>query len=103
MNEQARRDALIEWREQTGVDLMFAMKCTHYGTDAFGDNAVCVTCFDNVQRIGQIVQDQAALAWEQGRKAERRDWEFTADLATPDEEREPWANPYRAFEEEARA
>jgi hypothetical protein len=85
---------LIEWRERIGVRLMLAMKCTHEGDD-FGPRAVCVTCFDNVQRVGEIVQAEAAHAWEQGRVAERRDWELTADLATPDEDRQSWANPYR--------
>lgn len=37
-----------------------------------------------------------AKAWDEGRKAERRDWEFTADLSTPDEDRQPITNPYRA-------
>lgn len=35
-----------------------------------------------------------ALAWEQGRAAERRDWELTFDITTPDEDRQPWVNPY---------
>lgn len=87
-------DALIEWREQIGVRLMLAMTCTHEGDD-FGPRAVCVTCFDNVQKVGEIVQSEAARAWDAGRKAERGDWEFTADLVTPDENRQPLANPYR--------
>lgn len=37
-----------------------------------------------------------AKAWDEGRRAERRDWEFTADLSTPDEDRQPITNPYRA-------
>lgn len=90
----AEMDALVEWRENIGVRLMFAMTCTHKGDD-FGPRAVCVTCFDNVQRVGAIVQAEAARAWDRGRSAERRDWEFTADLATPDEDRRPLANPYR--------
>jgi hypothetical protein len=93
--EIAEKDAgLIEWRERIGVRLMLAMTCTHEG-DQFGPRAVCGTCFDNVQRVGEIVQAEAARAWDLGRAAERRDWEFTADLATPDEDREPWTNPYR--------
>ena len=88
-------DALFDWRESIGQRLMHAMTCTHEG-ESFGPRAVCVTCFDNVQRIGAIVQAEAANAWDRGRCAERRDWELTADLVTPDEERQPLANPYRA-------
>jgi len=88
-------DALIEWRENIGVRIMLAMVCKHDGDD-FGPRAVCTTCFDNTQRVGAIVQDMAAHAWDQGRMAERRDWELMADLVTPDEGRQPWPNPYRA-------
>lgn len=88
-------DAQIEWREQVGQRLMLTMTC-HHGSDHFGTGAVCETCFANVQRIGRLVERIAAQAWDQGRAAERRDWEFTADLATPDEDREPWPNPYRS-------
>jgi hypothetical protein len=91
---EATIDALIEWRERIGVRLMYAMTCTHEGDD-FGPRAVCVTCFANVQNIGEIVQAEAARAWELGRAAERRDWEFTADLSTPDEDRLTLPNPYR--------
>lgn len=89
-------EAQIEWREQLGVTLMLTMPCAHTGED-FGDAALCGTCFDAVQRIGGIVEAQAAHAWDQGRAAERRDWEFTADLVTPDDDRRPLANPYRAL------
>jgi hypothetical protein len=95
MSEAEHLDALVEWRERIGVRLMLATTCTHEGDD-FGPRAVCVTCFANVQSVGEIVQAEAAHAWDQGRSAERRDWEFTADLATPDEDRRPWQNPYRA-------
>jgi hypothetical protein len=89
-------EALMEWREQIGVRVMYAMTCTHKGDD-FGDRAVCVTCFANTQSIGALIEHHAAVAWGQGRAAERRDWEFTADLSTPDKERRPLANPYRAL------
>jgi hypothetical protein len=92
---EAEFDALIEWRERIGVRLMYAMTCTHEGDD-FGPRAVCLTCFANIQSIGKIVQAEAARAWERGRAAERRDWELTADLSTPDEDRQPLANPYVA-------
>lgn len=94
-----RIDALIEWREQVGVRLMHAMKCTHEGGD-FGSRAVCVTCFDNVQRVGAVLQSETAWAWDKGRAAERRDWVLTDDLATPDEDRKPLANPYRLVVED---
>lgn len=87
-------DAQIEWREQLGQRLMLAMTCQH-GSDYFGRGAVCETCFANVQRIGHLIERIAAQAWDQGRAAERRDWEFTFDLASPDEERQPLPNPYR--------
>ena len=88
-------DALIEWRESIGVRIMLTMICTHDGDD-FGPRAVCATCFENTQRVGAIVQGAAANGWDQGRRAERRDWELTAYLSTPDEDRQPWPNPYRA-------
>jgi hypothetical protein len=90
----AEMDALYEWRESIGQRLMLAMTCNH-GSDYFGPGAVCDTCFANVQRVGRIIEKQAAHAWGQGRAAERRDWEFTTDLTTPDDERRPWPNPYR--------
>jgi hypothetical protein len=90
------KDRLAEWREYVGQQVMFAMTCTHDG-DEFGQRAVCVTCFANTQRIGALVERLAALAWDQGRDAERRDWELTADLSAPDEGRQPRANPYRAL------
>ena len=88
-------EALMEWRENTGVRIMHAMTCTHHGSDDFGDKAVCVTCFANTQSIGALIERECAKAWDQGRAAERRDWELTADLATPDEDRQPLSNPYR--------
>jgi hypothetical protein len=103
-------DWLFEWREQLGIEVMYSMTCTHEGDDFGpravcvtcsmtctheGPRAVCVTCFDNTQRIGALVQHIAATAWDRGRAAERRDWEFTADLVTPDEDRQPLTNPYR--------
>lgn len=39
--------------------------------------------------------DARAEAWDEGRAAERRDWEFLWDLSTPDEDRQPLSNPYR--------
>lgn len=89
-------DAGIEFRERIGQRLMLAMRCTHEGDD-FGLRAVCETCFDNVQRAGAVVEAEAALAWERGRAAERCDWDFTADLTTPDEDRQPLPNPYRVL------
>jgi hypothetical protein len=96
MNHTPATDALIEWREQVGVKLMLTMPCGHQGED-FGDGAFCGTCFDAVQQIGAVIEAQAAHAWDQGRAAERRDWELTADLVTPDEDRRPMENPYRAL------
>lgn len=88
-------DEHYEWHEQVGRAVMFAMRCTHDGDD-FGDKAVCVTCFESTQAIGALVERFAFRAFEQGREAERRDWELTADLSTPDEDRQPWPNPYCA-------
>jgi hypothetical protein len=82
-----------EWRESLGQKLMSSMNCTHEGDD-FGPRSVCVTCFANVQRVGAIVEAEAAKAWNRGRTAERREWELTSDLSTPDEDRHPWPNPY---------
>ena len=36
-----------------------------------------------------------AQAWEQGHRASERDWEMVYNLSTPDEDRQPWTNPYR--------
>lgn len=44
--------------------------------------------------VRPIIQERLAEAWDEGRAAERRDWEFTFDISTPDEDRQPWANPY---------
>ncbi len=92
--ENDHHERLGEWREEVGIRVMRAMTCTHDG-DEFGSKAVCVTCFANTQRIGALMEHVAAVAWEQGRRAERRDWELTADLVTPDEDRSPTLNPYR--------
>ncbi len=94
-DHQPDSDYLAEWREMLGVEVMHLMRCTHVGAH-FGPRAVCEVCFDNTQRIGALVQHLAAVAWDKGRAAERRDWEFTADLSTPDEDRQPWPNPYCA-------
>lgn len=91
--ESVPTDEHYEWHEQVGRAVMFAMRCTHADAD-FGDKAVCVTCFDNAQSIGALVERFAHRAFEQGRQAERRDWELTADLSTSDEDRRPWSNPY---------
>ena len=48
-----------------------------------------------VRAIEPLVTQMLAGAWDEGRRAERRDWDFTFDLATPDEDRQPWPNPYR--------
>lgn len=98
--EKQMSDEMYEWRDRVGERVMLAMTCTHEGDD-FGPRAVCVTCFANTQSIGRLIEHYAAQAWEQGRRAERRDWEFTADLSTPDEQRQPWPNPYRAEEQGA--
>lgn len=92
--QTAESDYIAEWREQLGIEVMHLMRCTHVGGD-FGPRAVCETCFDNTQRIGALVQHLAAIAWDRGRAAERRDWEFSLDLTTPDEDRQPLPNPYR--------
>lgn len=94
MSEQqaAEYDRIFEWRESVGIAVMHAMTCTHKG-DEFGPRAVCVTCFENTQQIGALIERYAARAWEQGRAAERRDWELTTDLSTP-ELRQPMRNPY---------
>lgn len=43
----------------------------------------------------RLVAEAKAEAWDEGRRAERRDWELLYDLVTPDEERQPLPNPYR--------
>lgn len=40
-------------------------------------------------------REVAERAWDEGHAASERDWAFAFDLTTPDEERTPWANPYR--------
>lgn len=42
-----------------------------------------------------IIRGMLAEAWDEGRAAEHRDWEFVLDLTTPDEDRQPLPNPYR--------
>ena len=94
-DELVPSDEHYEWHEQVGRSVMFATRCTHE-VDDFGGKSVCVTCFQNAQAIGALIERFAHRAFEQGRQAERRDWEFTADLSTPDEDRQPWPNPYCA-------
>jgi hypothetical protein len=60
-----RSDELFEWRERIGTQLMFRMTCTHDG-EAFGNGAVCVTCFTNTQRIGALIEDEVATARADG-------------------------------------
>lgn len=43
------------------------------------------------QAIGRAMAD----AWDEGHRASERDWEMAYDLSTPDEDRQPWTNPYR--------
>ena len=92
---EQRSDEHYEWHERVGRAVMFAMRCTHEGDD-FGGKSVCATCFENAQAIGALVERFAFRAFEQGRQAERRDWELTVDLATPDEDRLSLPNPYCA-------
>lgn len=40
------------------------------------------------------INGQLAIAWDAGKAAEKRDWEFCYDLVTPDEDRQSWTNPY---------
>jgi hypothetical protein len=106
-------DDLSEWREHIGVQIMHATKCTHEGAD-FGDRGVCVTCFDNTQRLGALIEREVAAvrrsdalasaapdalarvkaeAWERGRVAGashiRRQWSDEPNAPEP-------VNPYRA-------
>lgn len=48
-----------------------------------------------VDRIAHLIDTALAEAWDQGHRASERDFEFIWDLATPDEDRQPWTNPYR--------
>jgi hypothetical protein len=91
--EKALNDEHYEWHDEVGRAVMFATRCAHEGDD-FGDKAVCATCFNNAQTIGAVIERFAYRAFEQGRRAERRDWEFTADLSSPNEDRQAWPNPY---------
>lgn len=42
-----------------------------------------------------VLPDLLAQAWDEGHRASERDWEMVYDLSTPDEDRQPWTNPYR--------
>jgi hypothetical protein len=58
--------------------------------------ALAVHQLQEMEATQGVMVEHLAAAWDQGRAAERRDWEFTVDLATPDEDRQPLANPYRS-------
>ena len=47
------------------------------------------------QALAAVLPDLLAEAWDQGHRASERDWEMAYDLTTPDEDRQPWPNPYR--------
>lgn len=49
----------------------------------------------DAERFREAVKNALADAWDQGHEASERDWNFTYDLSTPDQERQPWTNPYR--------
>ena len=53
------------------------------------DAAVLVAC------ALQDLPDMLAQAWDEGHRASERDWEMVYNLSTPDEDRQPWTNPYR--------
>lgn len=59
-----------DWRERVGETLLTGLTCSHDG-EAFGDRAVCQTCFENVQRIGALMESEAARAWDRGTQATR--------------------------------
>ncbi len=46
--------------------------------------------------VREYAKAEKAAAWDEGKRAERRDWELLFDITTPDEERQPLPNPYRA-------
>ena len=45
--------------------------------------------------LGDLLPDLLAQAWDEGHRASERDWEMVYNLSTPDEDRQPWTNPYR--------
>ena len=45
--------------------------------------------------LAAVLPDLLAQAWDEGHRASERDWEMAYDLSTPDEDRQPWTNPYR--------
>lgn len=49
----------------------------------------------SAEELVRIVNAEKAEAWDEGHAASERDWEFTFDITTPDEERRPLTNHYR--------
>ena len=45
--------------------------------------------------LGDLLPGLLAQAWDEGHRASERDWEMVYNLSTPDEDRQPWTNPYR--------
>ena len=45
--------------------------------------------------VETLLREAKAEAWDEGHAASERDWRFSFDLVTPDEERQPLTNPYR--------
>lgn len=83
-----------------------------YASSVFGDEFAIDSAIDAWHAtadgsLAKITTRMCALAalkaiaadiWDEGHAACDRDWAFTGDLSTPDEDRQPLTNPYRASE-----
>ena len=49
----------------------------------------------SADQIAAMILEAKAQAWDEGYAANERNWEFTFDIVTPDEERQPLTNPYQ--------
>lgn len=44
-----------------------------------------------------VIKQVGQRAWSEGHQACDRDWAFTADITTPDKDRQPFTNPYNEY------
>lgn len=71
---------------------------SNYEPDFFRDLAEIIwgaVEYGDPGRAERRLREALAEAWELGRRTEARMWAETADLSTPDEDREQGRNPFK--------
>lgn len=65
----------------------------------YKDFGVGPTPARRMDEFDRMIREVQAEAWDEGHRACDRDWALTYDIHTPDEDRAPLVNPYRAKEQ----